>query len=368
MIVARRYEDNVYVGEVDFDKIESFYFFDNDYIVCPRGKYHPHYFYDGTYSTLNLSSFKSNGDWELKCYYHSTGYFLVFYLMNGKSQFFYKKSGGDSFTEKELHQEIYDFKLTDGSSNVEYSMAYLVKEGDWIKLKGTKYTFNNDGVFKNDCGGEVYIMPASNYTRGCFEQDYDIFYFLTYTNNSDFSCGYFASGDGIDKLSVSQYSSSIITASDSPLEFVDQVEIKEIKFIYSYKYAYYTIYNPITDKTYHGIIDTKTNSIVFNTEEEILTFVQYNVISMVAITSTGAYQICVIKQDNACIDSYGCTTQNFNYILYTEGNKCQDSCENGKILLIRENFCGDSCDESIYMLVIINAVYANIFIQILLIN
>ena len=194
-------------------------------------------------------------------------------------------------------------------------------------------------------------MPASNYTRGCFEQDYDIFYFLTYTNNSDFSCGYFASGDGIDKLSISQYSSSIITASDSPLEFVDQVEIKEIKFIYSYKYAYYTIYNPITDKTYHGIIDTKTNSIVFNTEEEILTFVPYNVISMVAITSTGAYQICVIKQDNACIDSYGCTTQNFNYILYTEGNKCQDSCENGKILLIRENFCGDSCDESIYMLV-----------------
>ena len=63
---------------------------------------------------------------------------------------------------------------------------------------------------------------------------------------------------------------------------------------------------------------------------------------MVAITSTGAYQICVIKQDNACIDSYGCTTQNLNYILYTEGNKCQDSCENGKILLIRENFCGDS--------------------------
>ena len=78
LIVARGFEDNVYVGEVDFDKIESIYFFDNDYIVCPRGKYHPHYFYDGTYSTLNLPSFKSNGDWELKCYYHSTGFFWFF--------------------------------------------------------------------------------------------------------------------------------------------------------------------------------------------------------------------------------------------------------------------------------------------------
>ena len=28
-------------------------------------------------------------------------------------------------------------------------MAYLVKNGNWIKLKGAKYTFNQDGVSLN---------------------------------------------------------------------------------------------------------------------------------------------------------------------------------------------------------------------------
>ena len=71
---------------------------------------------------------------------------------------------------------------------------------------------------------------------------------------------------------------------------------------------------------------------------------------MLAITSTTAYEICVIKQGGVCIDSYGCTTTSYNYIVDFEGNKCANSCDSGKIYLLRENMCSDSCDESIYVL------------------
>ena len=74
---------------------------------------------------------------------------------------------------------------------------------------------------------------------------------------------------------------------------------------------------------------------------------------MLAITSTTAYEICVIKEDGSCKDSYGCTGENYNkYYLDTEGNKCgtSTSCGDGKIYLLREEMCSDSCDTSIYVL------------------
>ena len=101
----------VYNNEVNFDKIQNYFHFENDNIVCPKGKYHPHYFYDNKNSTLNLNTFHENGDWELKCISHEQGYFLVFYLMNGSTHFFYKKSGSTTWGDKVLHQEIYDVKL-----------------------------------------------------------------------------------------------------------------------------------------------------------------------------------------------------------------------------------------------------------------
>ena len=103
--------NTVYDGEVNFDNIQNYFHFENDNIICPRGKYHPTYFYNNQYSTLSLSNFNENGDWELKCIKHEQGYFLVFYLMNGGCHFFYKKSGSDYWGDKVLQQEIYDVKL-----------------------------------------------------------------------------------------------------------------------------------------------------------------------------------------------------------------------------------------------------------------
>ena len=341
----------LYDGVVDFNNIESYHRFSGDNIICPKGKYHPIYYYSGGHSSPTYSDFTDNGDWELKCVVRNNN-FIVFYLMNGESQIFYKLGGSsEGFKKQKTNQEIYGVKLsTTANGNWEYNLLYVVKSDNYIKLKGSLFTIKNEdsGVNGNDCGTHTSIMSAQTNTRGCFENDFDHFYFFTYTDTSDFSCGYY---DSTDSISYPYYGSlTINTNQDSPLEFVDEVEIEYIKYINNYKYAYYKINNLDTGSTYYGIIDTKKNIVVFNTEEEILTYEPYSTISMLAITSTTAYEICVIKQNGVCIDSYGCTETSYNYIVDLEGNYCASSCADGKVLLIRENMCNDTCDGSIYVL------------------
>ena len=122
--------------------------------------------------------------------------------MNGQSHFFYKKYGSTIFNNLVAHQEIYGLKLANLLYNNEYSWAYLVKNGDWIKLKYSKYTIKSDSINRNDWGGEIYIMSARTNTRECFENSFYNFYFLTFTDISDFSCGYYDSNEGIYYLSV----------------------------------------------------------------------------------------------------------------------------------------------------------------------
>ena len=345
----------IYNGEVDFDDIGNFFKFNNEYIICPKGKYHPLSFYNNHYSTLSPNDFQSKGDWELKCIKiqnSQSTFFIVFYLMNGKSQFFYKNAQSIQWENQVLHQEIYDIKIIDELNvHLEYSTIYIVKNSEFLKLLGSRFTINKEGIFRNDCGGEIIISKTFNYTRGCFENNYDKFYFLSYDNISSFFSGYYDSTDSIEYLSVGQYQNEIKINSVSPFEFLDEVEIKEIKFIKNYKYAYYKIYNPTKNKTYYGIIDVKKNLVVFNTDIEIETFIPYTNISMLAITSSNAYEICIIKDNNICIDSNDCINSNYEYILDLEGNKCGNSCDNGKILLVKEKICIDSCDEEYYILV-----------------
>jgi len=176
-------KDNMFIfeGDVNFDKIESIYYINNNIIVCPKGKYHPVFFYGNQYSNLSLPNFKEKGDWELKCYHHYSGYFLVFYLMNKDSQLFYKYLQNDNWKTKVLHEEIYDFKLVneeDSQSNIEYPFTYIIKEENNIWLYGSKITLTNDGIYPNDCCGRNLITKAKDYSRGCFEKNYDHFYFF----------------------------------------------------------------------------------------------------------------------------------------------------------------------------------------------
>ena len=164
-------------------------------------------------------------------------------------------------------QEIYGTKLsTTFQTNYEYPIAYVVKDEGWITLRGSLLKMIRETI-RRETKGVLPIMKAKNNSRGCFEDNNDHFYFFTYTNTSDFACGYYDANDTIDYSNVSQ--DTINKNEESPLEFIDEVEIEYIKFIYNYKYAYYKINNKLNGKAYYGIIVTKNNLVVFNTDVEI---------------------------------------------------------------------------------------------------
>lgn len=223
---------SLFHDEVDFDKIESYHRFGTDNIICPQGKYHPIYYTNTGYTIANIDSFIDNGDWELKCINHEGKLFIVFYLMNGESHLFYRKTSGD-WSNLITYKEIYGVKLSPiWKNNYEYPLAYVVRDGDYIKLKGSLFTIKRDGIKRNDAGGSITIMQSKTNTRGCFENDNDHFYFFTYSDTSDFSTGYYDASDSFDYSSVEQYTSEINKNEESPLEFMDEVEIEYIKYIY----------------------------------------------------------------------------------------------------------------------------------------
>ena len=68
---------------------------------------------------------------------------------------------------------------------------------------------------------------------------------------------------------------------------------------------------------------------------------------MLAITSTSAYKVCIIKSGDSCSDS--CSSGNL--ILDPSGNKCQNGCDSGKIEFVPEGICIDKslCDTNYYI-------------------
>ena len=343
--------------EVGFENIESFYYLNKIHIICPRGKYQP---YDATNKkNFSLSDFEEKGNWDLKCYKHNTNYFLLFYLMNGYKNFFYSPSSSTfSWRTKNFigSGELYDFKLEDGketndnSGYKKYKMGALVLDNGYLKLKSLMAEFhahnsNDELVFIDDSNtanpNYKNIIEAKNYKQAAFNNNTNEFYFFTYNNISDFTSGY-SNATTNDFSSIGNV--QIHINQQSPFEFVDEAEIIEIDFVLNNKYIYYTINNTKTGKLNHGLYDIKLDKIMFNTDEDVETFIPYSSNSILVITKEGAFKVCPIKNGDNCIEE--CTSN--NVIRDSDGNKCGDTCGNNKILLIPDNICQDECDSSIY--------------------
>ena len=56
----------IFNGEVDYDEIDSFYYLNSKYIVCPKGKFHPLVVYatNNKYELDVGNNWKEKGDWE----------------------------------------------------------------------------------------------------------------------------------------------------------------------------------------------------------------------------------------------------------------------------------------------------------------
>ena len=343
---------NYQINDAPWEDIESAYIKDKKIYFCPKGKYHAYIYDIDTKENRELvpKDFIENGDWELKCYYqHDLGYIFVSYLNSDKHLYQLEVSSGTFVDDKLLEQGIYDYKwTTDPNERNKYPMIAILKKDNKVYLKALSFTINNDFSYDENKENNIIKELKSNNKIFFNDKNYE-FYWIDYNNISDFTSGFYFNGV-IDTSKIDSIELNI--NEDSPIEFVDDVTIKQMKFIPYTKYVYYEIFNNIKQITYHGIIDIILNKVIFNTDEEIKKFIPMSKYSMLAITKDSAYEICAIYNGvEACIES--CYNQYNPKIYYDtqKPNQCDtgSKCEN--YILMPNEVCIESCDENIFTVI-----------------
>ena len=184
------------------------------------------------------------------------------------------------------------------------------------------------------------MIPIKTYTQAYFHNFHfnNSFYYFTYNDITDFTSGYsITKREDIDEAlynntDVFEFHNNL----ESPFEFTDEVEIKEMNIMYNNNFVYYTILNKVTQVLYHGILDIITNKIVWNTDIEVKMFLPYIRIftetgnkgqyeyadSMLIITQDSASLICPIKHNGACVTK---CPDNHKLVIDTDGSKCVEN-------------------------------------------
>ena len=343
-------------ADVNFSTIGSFFHLRGQFYICPKGKYHV---YDLTgKGFVKPTDFKENGDldFELKCEYHANSrYFIASYKMNGKYALYLVYIDNDINKMKyfnKLGDEFYDFRIKENShsdKNDYYILALDIKDAKIslntfeVNLQASSQGINS---IKLKDYYDVYDKVVGTFRNIKSDYRYDFFY-ITYNDLSNLKSGYTTStlGDNwLDYTNVALKENGI-----AHLEFFEDLEIEEIKFMFYNRYMYYKFKIPGSSTSkYYGIFDIKLNKVIFNTDEYIQYFLPHSETEMLAITNTEAYVICAMKDGNGnCVDY----CSNDNYYLDTEGNKCGSSeCPSNKIMLVPSGVCISSCDPNYYVI------------------
>ena len=160
-------------GEVNYESVSYYYENQNalgvSNLVCPRGKSHP-YDLDGSINKTN--NFEERSDWDLKCFNHKKGYFLIFYLSNKDINFFYSESGGSiKIDSGYFGSEIYDFILEDGSEahDYQYRSSLIYSLDNYIILKSAGFIMNSgqNKVNKKDYS-QLNLILVKKYSQAYF--------------------------------------------------------------------------------------------------------------------------------------------------------------------------------------------------------
>ena len=359
------------IKEVEFEDIDSHYKnkYGFDVLICPKGKFHPYKIdSNGNEYLTPVNHFQYIDNWDLKCYDHNTNHFLMLYTPNGGYSLF-SKCNNNCENDNNIKQfgspsDVYDFVLENGNNGNDYKYRFpsLKKDGGKLKFCGLTLTMNNGqgNVDSQNPPGCKEIITTKTYTQATYDKDntdgVNNFYYFTYNDISDFNCGYYEarSSTNHDEYANNYNNPISVTPvkeySDSPLSFVDNVEIEEMKFIKGTKYVYYKIKNLVKNTYYYGLIDVYLNKVLYNFEQETeITFTPWQKTGeMLFITSTSAYKICIVKDVTLCSNS--CSTISLD----VEANKCRAStaCDDDKIKLMPEDICikEESCDLNIYII------------------
>ena len=348
---------NTTTKKVLFENIDSFYINKLGYsiIICPKGNFHPYDFINE--QEIIPEGFEANNEWDLKCYEHDTGYFMIFYLMNDNKNLFYYPDRDDKITKCQdcFYTYIYDFKLENGKrdKNYNYKFPIIKDEAGYMQyVPGTLLLNEEERRFGISAYQNIIeIIQSKSNTKANFDEE-NYFYFFTYNKISDFISGHSTVNFNLNDASsyILDYS-KIIKNESSPFYFFkeENTEIKKINFISGTKYAYYQLYEKIENKFYYGIIDLYLNQIIYNFPEDNITFIPYSKTEMLTITSNSAYKICFAKKNNN-LCARKCPYENL--IIQQEGNFCVNECQNDEINLMPEDICikTENCNISIYII------------------
>ena len=202
------------------------------------------------------NSIVKKDNWDLKCYNHNSGkkYFFVFYFMNGANQVYELQTDGNYkwYEHLQLQSELYDFKLKNREGtddDAQYPICALVKMDNKIKFLASEYRLKESNKIERNQDKYKSLIDAKAYSQGYFNNATNHFYFITYNNISDFSSGYSTvTVDGSNYYTVDPV---VVSTNDtSPFEFIDEVEIEEIKFIFYTNYVYYILKKKNASKKY----------------------------------------------------------------------------------------------------------------------
>jgi hypothetical protein len=283
---------------VNFESVESFYLnIDGQAdtpLVCPRGNFFPIkvWWQHGQYEIkYDNEKWTGNDKKDLKCFYHRAGAFLIFHMNNGENYVLEMTTGQNVFETKKYKlnddiKELYDFKLMNRDTKYdwthwddEYPFMALVKKDDYLQLVTAKYDFRSDKTQQYIFDNNKKLLPIKAHTQGYFNNFHynNSFFYFTYNNIHDFTSGYSSQAIGTDKHQDYSNNDDVVIKNNniSPFEFVDDVEIEQMEIMYNNNLVYYKIRNKVTNKYYHGILDIRTNKIVWNTDKIVKVFIPY---------------------------------------------------------------------------------------------
>lgn len=332
--------------EIEFEDIYRFYSFPFLQYICPKGK---HFLHEYSYNKVQEFIYpqKENSDnWLFSCYYYNNRIYISYLGSKDNNIYVFnvirKKWENITITLKESNYKIYDiiWPNKNNINNMTYVMTLLLKEKS---LFLTKIVIANSfsTIYETNMR---YINNLKNNAFAFFDDDKYI-YWLTYDEKELFS-GYSNTPipENISNFDPNNNEMIDLTMNlHSPFESMEKVTINYIYSIKNTKYAYYQINS--NSIIYHGIIDIKLNKIIFNTNEVIIEYKPLTKYSLLAITYSSAFEICIYGKDNGkCREE---CEQNEKLIIDKEnGNSCGP--QDCNILFRPNNTCIDYCNESIY--------------------
>ena len=342
-----------YKYPTDYEDIESAYLNEKGtYFICPKGKFHVHFYNrnNGTNGILSVNLYNGT-NWDLKCYYQLYEHILFIGYLNSPNHFYQYDFNNEVFKHNSnIYNGLYAFRwrIETWDDNIKQMFA-IVQDGNGFYLRDLRIRVKEGEDFGYDRKEERFLCNLKSNYLAMIRSDNPGFYYINYNDQFDFESGYSNEELTVDNINYIEIKKN----EKSVFNFIDKISIKEIKFIYDTRFVYYKIFNEDKKKFYYGIIDVSLNKIIFNTDKEIQQFKPFDSNSMLAITDDSAYKICAI-QENVYYKTSNCKDECENIddlnINTKYGNNCQKKCfYDGLYNLKPENICIEECDGNLYI-------------------